>query len=248
MPQKPNPKNFWNIRSKSFPGHREGDTYQKTMLELALTHGVDFKGKEVIDLGCGAGAYTLRLARLARQVTALDISPGMLGRVREQAEEQRLTNITCICKDWMDYPRENRFDIAFCSLTPALSSEEAFDKLCEQISSEKIYIGFAGPMQAHVLEGLFALYDKRWSSNNKFDPVIHKWLKKHNIAHTIYRHQGEWLTERNHKEMVDNCVDVLTASSLEPDIKQIEDYIERFRKEDDLYISCTDYDVEMVIF
>ena len=37
----------------------------------------------VLDVGAGTGALSLPLARLGYQVTALDISPGMLERLRE---------------------------------------------------------------------------------------------------------------------------------------------------------------------
>jgi SAM-dependent methyltransferase len=47
-----------------------------------------------LDLGCGGGHVAYRLAGHCRQVTACDLSPGMLAAVRETAAARGLDNIT----------------------------------------------------------------------------------------------------------------------------------------------------------
>ncbi len=42
----------------------------------------DVAGKDVLEIGCGTGRHTLRLARQGNRVTALDLSPGMLAQAR----------------------------------------------------------------------------------------------------------------------------------------------------------------------
>lgn len=55
-------------------------------LEEALFDQVgDLSGARVLDLGCGQGDLTIELAKRAREVTALDLSPGMV-----RAAEARL--------------------------------------------------------------------------------------------------------------------------------------------------------------
>jgi ubiquinone/menaquinone biosynthesis C-methylase UbiE len=44
-------------------------------------------GGEVLEIGCGAGQFSRRLARRSRQVIALDLSPQMLRQAREQSTE-----------------------------------------------------------------------------------------------------------------------------------------------------------------
>jgi SAM-dependent methyltransferase len=238
-------KEFWDVRSKSFPGHRSGDTYQQAMLDIALSHGVDFAGKKVMDLGCGAGAYTLRIAGMAQSVTALDISSGMLERLKADADAEGFTNIRCVLSDWMNYKEDEKFDIIFASLTPALKDDAACDRL-KNHADTVIYITFAGPMKAYVLDGLFELHGGKWKGMTP-EPVFKNWLEKNGIAYASYRHKGQWRTPKNREDTINNCIDVLNAHKITPDIKIIEDYIERFR-EADSYISKTDYDVEMIIF
>ena len=43
-------------------------------------------GSKVLDVGAGTGALSLLAAELGYQVTALDLSPGMLGRAELKAK------------------------------------------------------------------------------------------------------------------------------------------------------------------
>ena len=50
----------------------------------------------VLELGAGTGLYTTRLARLAREVAAVDLSPEMLARLRARIEAERLENVRVV--------------------------------------------------------------------------------------------------------------------------------------------------------
>ncbi len=54
---------------------------------LAAALAAGFSGQSVADIGCGEGDLTLMLARFARSVTAVDLSPQMLRVVQERAAE-----------------------------------------------------------------------------------------------------------------------------------------------------------------
>ena len=55
-------------------------------------HGQILKGNptRILDLGCGPGLYTSRLARLGHQCVGIDFSPASIAYAREQAEEEGL--------------------------------------------------------------------------------------------------------------------------------------------------------------
>src|ERR1700760_2139724 len=68
-------------------------------------------GDEILDVGCGAGAITVRCARAvspARRATALDLSAGMLRRTAAEAAARGFDNVIT-----------RRGDAARPSLTPA---------------------------------------------------------------------------------------------------------------------------------
>src|SRR5688572_9072987 len=65
-----------------------------------------------LDIGAGAGRYALPIALLAREVIALDASPGMLEQLRQAMTEAGVSNIRTIEARW---PVEEppRADVAF---------------------------------------------------------------------------------------------------------------------------------------
>jgi FkbM family methyltransferase len=61
----------------------------------------------VLDVGAGTGRLALPMARLARSVTALDQSAGMLACLQENMAAEGIENIRCIQKSWQEVsPRE----------------------------------------------------------------------------------------------------------------------------------------------
>lgn len=48
----------------------------------------------VLELGCGTGSTALLLAPNVAQITAIDVSPGMLAIAREKAEQSGVNNLT----------------------------------------------------------------------------------------------------------------------------------------------------------
>lgn len=60
-----------------------------------------------VDLGAGTGLLTIALARTVRHVVAIDISPAMLTRLRQHADEQRVANLTYLDADLRSLPLED---------------------------------------------------------------------------------------------------------------------------------------------
>jgi ubiquinone/menaquinone biosynthesis C-methylase UbiE len=50
----------------------------------------DLRGKQLLELGCGAGDYTMMLARRGAQVTAVDIAPASLAITYQRAQANQL--------------------------------------------------------------------------------------------------------------------------------------------------------------
>lgn len=56
-------------------------------------------GMDILDFGCGTGLLTLQFPPLARSVTGIDSSKGMLAVLEEKIREQGLKNVTARCID-----------------------------------------------------------------------------------------------------------------------------------------------------
>jgi CTP:molybdopterin cytidylyltransferase MocA/2-polyprenyl-3-methyl-5-hydroxy-6-metoxy-1,4-benzoquinol methylase len=65
-------------------------------------------GDTWLDIGAGAGRYALPLARVVREVIALDPSPSMLDALREIATEHGIGNVVPVQARWPDVLQEDR--------------------------------------------------------------------------------------------------------------------------------------------
>ena len=89
----------WDVKAQDFNKrvmkHREMSSSQVAMLDLT-------SGETVLDVGAGTGRLALPIARIAKSVTALDQSTGMLSCLKENMAAEGLKNIQCIQKSWQD--------------------------------------------------------------------------------------------------------------------------------------------------
>jgi len=70
---------------------------------LAQELGLDGRGR-LLDVGCGPGILTVRLARLFEQAVGLDPDPEMIAEGRRAAEERGIANITWVQARAEDLP------------------------------------------------------------------------------------------------------------------------------------------------
>ncbi|MDD5143795.1 class I SAM-dependent methyltransferase [Methanoregula sp.] len=73
---------------------------------------------DVLDFGCGTGLLTLRFQPLARSITGIDSSKGMLAVLEEKIREQGLTNVTAQCIDVENGKiPDGKYDLIVSSMT-----------------------------------------------------------------------------------------------------------------------------------
>lgn len=90
----------------------------------------DFRGKRVLDLGCGFGWHCRYAAENgAQSVLGIDISENMLGEARRRTEDPRVEYRKISLEEY-EYP-ENSFDAVISSL--ALHYVESFEDICRKV-------------------------------------------------------------------------------------------------------------------
>ena len=87
---------FWDRRSRDFRGGEEDSPYVAGF----IAHMRLRPGESVLDVGCGAGALALPLARAGHEVAALDFSAGMLDVLRRRASADGLRNVKTFHAGW----------------------------------------------------------------------------------------------------------------------------------------------------
>lgn len=141
----------WNRRSAEFARHTGGEKGQKRtadVLGLLEEAGFSPAGAKVLDIGCGPGSLSLPLACAGADVTSLDISTGMLDRLREAARQEGLKINAIECSWWTaDIDKlgfRNTFDLVIASMTPGVRDVETFDRMMACSKRLCYYSNFVG--------------------------------------------------------------------------------------------------------
>lgn len=86
-------RRYWNADAPTYdlsPSHRPRSAAEMAAWSTALARLLPAAPARVLDCGAGTGFLSLVAARLGHKVTALDLSPGMLERLRARADEEGL--------------------------------------------------------------------------------------------------------------------------------------------------------------
>ncbi len=85
--------------------YRHGRPAYSPRLEALFTEELDLDGRgRLLDVGCGPGILTVRLAHLFEEAVGLDPDPSMLAAARQAAQEEGITNIKWIQARAEDLP------------------------------------------------------------------------------------------------------------------------------------------------
>ena len=91
------------------------DPYRSDDPALNGLYEIVGRGAEVLDVGGGAGRFSLSLATRAKSVTVIDPSADSLDLLRSRTAEFGITNLTAVHERWEDV-EVPRADVTFCSL------------------------------------------------------------------------------------------------------------------------------------
>lgn len=84
-------REYWDADAATYDrSHGLGSAAERAAWNAALTRMLPPPPASVLDVGAGTGFLSLLLAELGYRVTALDLSPGMLDRLRGTAEQRGL--------------------------------------------------------------------------------------------------------------------------------------------------------------
>lgn len=100
---------FWDEEFETAKSMKIIELRKDNVISDALAWIGDVRGKRVLDLGCGSGQSSLRLAEAGAEVIALDSSVNGIARLREQAAARGLP-VEAIVGDAFEVERYGPFD------------------------------------------------------------------------------------------------------------------------------------------
>ncbi|MDF2570171.1 MAG: Methyltransferase domain protein [Sporomusa sp.] len=143
---------FWNDFSEQDAlRNRQSRPIYNAIVEGLVADGVITPTSTVLDIGCGAGTFTLPLATKSKQVTGLDTATQMLAVLQSEAAHESIADrITTLQADWLDLPPEPAYDVVFAANTTAINDYDSLMKMNELSRGTCCLIGFAGTYHIKV--------------------------------------------------------------------------------------------------
>jgi SAM-dependent methyltransferase len=244
----PNQENFWDKRAKLFPRYNTiEDSYENRVLGLIKEGGIDFKDKKVLDVGCGAGMFTIKIAKMACKVTALDISSEMLKILKFDAEKYDVFNIDYVHKDFLNFESKEQHDIIYCSLSPAVTNEFGKEKLLSLKGAIVVFIGNTEAMRSNIIDGLCKHY-KITPSPFTTAITMKIFLEIQNVPYKIIPLEGIWRVKFSKDDIEDSVTKTMDNLGVKIDKEYLEGYLKNFLEEDGLYLETTDYKLAIIIW
>ena len=132
----------WDVRAEGWSREITENGIRKKRSEQRVSETVEYlKNRkvltpetEIIDIGCGLGRFVAEFAKTARHAVGTDISPRMLELGEEYAKAQGLSNVSFVPCDFKtadirSMGWEKAFDVVFSSITPAVCTPDAIEKV-----------------------------------------------------------------------------------------------------------------------
>lgn len=149
--------NFWDNMAKRYPRFNDASMSKDVnhIINWCQNKNVSFEGASILDIGAGTGTIAIPLAQKGAQVTAMDISEGMLAALNEDAKEQGLSSkVHTYQSDWDAFPLNQKYDIVIASMTPAISDQGKIEKMLGATKGLGIYVGWGKYRNNKLVEAL----------------------------------------------------------------------------------------------
>lgn len=224
---------IWNKKAESYNRFsHDKNSFQNLILGKIAQRGISFDAKNILDIGCGTGVYTLHLAKDALHVNALDFSQEMLNILCEDAIKEGLhKKFTFTCNTWSNFVSQEHFDIVFSSMSPAFQSDADFEKMHHYAREKCIYLGWGGKRESTLLDPIFRAHDKTLNVPAGSEK-LRVWLEKTTIAYESEYIEEKHLHVKPYEKALESVLWHFEINNLKPDIEHIKAFLETMQNEE----------------
>jgi SAM-dependent methyltransferase len=182
---------------------------------LILNRMLKFVGPEsdVLDIGAGAGAYAIPLAKAARKVTVVEPSKGQVARLMRRADREGLENIDVINKRWRDVGYEeldsySLVNAAYCFHMPDI--HEALQKMLDVTSGALFLVSLVDHGFTDVYKEVFG--------EKEIDP---EYIYLYNVLHQMGYPANVEVMTRSYQIPLEMQLEILRSSyDFTPELEQ----------------------------
>jgi 2-polyprenyl-3-methyl-5-hydroxy-6-metoxy-1,4-benzoquinol methylase len=102
----------------------------------------NFEPKTILDYGCGTGRLVIPFAKIARQVTGIDVSEYMLDETKRNLERLGITNVELLLGNSPDVISPRKFDLVHTFIVlqhvPVVVGYAIFESLAKAVAADGI--------------------------------------------------------------------------------------------------------------
>lgn len=221
-------RSFWEKKAQTFPRFKKGAEDTLEILTFFQDQGVDFRDKVVFDIGCGNGRFALEIAFLAKKVIGSDISTNMLAFLEEDAKTLGLDNIRTLHTDWVDFDvssLEEKIDIAFASMTPALNNKQGLLKAINLSEQGLCYVGWGRLRECEFLAKILSQHNITLLLPKGLPNVL-EWLQEEGYKQPKYLYRkADFTYQAPIQKAIDDIIWHVSIHEGEPNLHLIEEYV-----------------------
>jgi SAM-dependent methyltransferase len=157
----------------------------------------------VLDVGAGAGRWSIPMARICRKITALDMLGGMLDILRENASHEKRDNIETILGDWQEVALEPHDYVLSSHAAYACPDIVGYARKMEALAHKACYMVMRVPKHDGVLGELSRRIHGCWHDSPNFLVGYSALLQAGIGGHVIMEETGRpW-----HNETLEKALD-----------------------------------------
>jgi SAM-dependent methyltransferase len=225
-------ENIWNKKAHRYNRYTPGsDMFESEICSLIGQMGIEWSGQKVLDIGCGTGVYTLRIAQKSKTVDALDISEEMLSLLNKDAKQYDIENIQTRHSNWEEFELPvQKWDIAISTMSPATRTDDGFDKM-HRSARTKIFLGWGDKRGTALLEELFEAHGALYTPPSG-GARLTRWLKGRSIPYKLKKPVEEKVRTKSIDNAIESCALRLEAHDLHPDRNRIYEVLQNHLNND----------------
>ncbi len=208
--------------------------------------GLDLSDKNILDIGCGTGAYTLRFAQKARSVDAIDIAPAMLKILNEDAKKIGLHTVTTYQSSWEDFVLPQAYEIAIATMFPALKEDADFQKM-HDAAPTKLFLGWGGKQGTELIEALFREHGGIYRPPNSAT-TLKQWLDTRQIPYTLIPHTEDKVKKSLLAEAIENYSWHLKVRGMTPQKEKISSILQAYQDQEGAVVERTRNSLNLIIW